>query len=180
LTDPFAAVNDNVLKALNIVGAKFAAKEYFLPQIIMSAQAAQSAFEQAKKILKKSDGQKGKTIVMATVKGDMHNIGKNIVCAVLESYGFNIVDLGVNIGAELIIEKALENQALAIGLSALMTTTMPEMEIVIKMRNDKNLKIPVIIGGAAVTKKFSDEIGADFYAKDAMEAAQFAQKLVNK
>ena len=180
LSDPFKAVNDNVLKALNIVGAKFAAKEYFLPQIIMSAQAAQAAFEQAKKVLKKSDMQKGKTIVMATVKGDMHNIGKNIVCAVLESYGFNIVDLGVNIGAELIIEKALENQALAIGLSALMTTTMPEMEIVIKMRNDKNLKIPVIIGGAAVTKKFSDEIGADFYAKDAMEAAQFVQTLIKK
>ncbi|MDR1784533.1 MAG: homocysteine S-methyltransferase family protein, partial [Endomicrobium sp.] len=149
--NPFKIVNDNVLKALNTVGEKFAAKEYFLPQIIMSAQAAQTAFSIIKNTLKKGETSSIGKIIMATVKGDMHDIGKNIVGAVLESYGFEVIDMGINVDSQAIIDKASEISPIAIGLSALMTTTMPEMEAVIKLRNTNHLPAKVIIGGAAVT-----------------------------
>ncbi|AKL98431.1 homocysteine S-methyltransferase family protein [Endomicrobium proavitum] len=178
--NPFKIVNDNVLAALNLVGDKFAAKEYFLPQIILSAQAAQSAFAIIKKTLKKDTVNAAGKVIMSTVKGDMHDIGKNIVCAVLESYGFDVVDMGVNVDSQIIIDKAREIKPLAIGLSALMTTTMPEMERAVNLRNAAHIETPIVIGGAAVTKKYADEIGADFYAKDAMETAHFVQSLSKK
>lgn len=173
----FKIVNDNVLEALNLVGEKFAAKEYFLPQIIMSAEAAQSAFAVVKKTLKKDETSSAGKVIMATVKGDMHDIGKNIVGAVLESYGFDVIDMGINVDSQAIIDKAQEVKPLAIGLSALMTTTMPEMEIVVKLRNEAHIQPKIIIGGAAVTKKFAEEIGADAYARDAMETAKFVKSL---
>jgi len=174
--DPFKTVSDNVLEALNLVGEKFAAKEFFLPQIIMSAEAAQAAFAIVKKTLKKASNDAGKVII-ATVKGDMHDIGKNIVGAVLESYGFEVIDMGINVDARDIIDKAQEINPLAIGLSALMTTTMPEMEKAVNLRNALGVKAKIIVGGAAVTKKFADEIGADSYAKDAMETARYIKGL---
>ncbi|MDR3244613.1 MAG: homocysteine S-methyltransferase family protein [Elusimicrobiota bacterium] len=180
-SDPFKTVNESVLKALNAVGDKFAAKEYFLPQIIMSAQAAQNAFAIIKDYIKnktvENENIKSAKIILATVKGDMHDIGKNIVGAVLESYGFEIIDLGINVDSKEIIEKAKELNPQIIGLSALMTTTMPEMEIIIKLINTMKLPVKVMIGGAAVTEKFAKEIGA-VYAKDAMEAAKTAQSLM--
>ncbi len=175
--NPFNAVNDNVLKALNIVGEKFSAREYFLPQIIMSAEAAQAAFAIIKKTLKKDDSLKSDKVIMATVKGDMHDIGKNIVSAVLESYGFEVIDMGINVESKDIISKAREVKPLAIGLSALMTTTMPEMEIIVKMRNEAHIQPKIVVGGAAVTKKYAQEIGADAYAKDAIEAANYVKSL---
>jgi 5-methyltetrahydrofolate--homocysteine methyltransferase len=145
----------------------------------MSAEVAQSAFAIIKGVLKNSSNQniKGSKILLATVKGDMHDIGKNIVGAVLESYGFEIIDMGVNVSAQDIIEKAKEINPIIIGLSALMTTTMPEMETVINLKKANLLPSKIIIGGAAVTAKFALEIGADFYAKDAMEGAKFASNL---
>ena len=175
--DPFREVNDSVLEALNLVGDKFAVKEYFLPQIIMSAEAAQTAFAVIKKSIKNENAQDAGKVIMATVKGDMHDIGKNIVGAVLESYGFEVIDMGINVDSQAIIDKAQEVKPIAIGLSALMTTTMPEMEIVVKLRNSAHIQPKIIIGGAAVTKKFADEIGADAYAKDAMETAKFIKSL---
>ena len=174
--DPFKTVSDNVLDALNLVGDKFAAKEFFLPQIIMSAEAAQTAFAIVKKTFKKEANDAGK-VIMATVKGDMHDIGKNIVGAVLESYGFEVIDMGINVDSQAIIDKAQEVKPLAIGLSALMTTTMPEMEIVVKLKNSAHIQPKIIIGGAAVTRKFADEIGADAYAKDAMDTAKYVKSL---
>jgi 5-methyltetrahydrofolate--homocysteine methyltransferase len=176
----FQVVNDSVLKALNIVGEKFASKEYFLPQIIMSAQAAQLAFSMVKATFKKDEIPSAGKVIMATVKGDMHDIGKNIVGAVLESYGFDVVDMGINVDSQLIIDKACEINPVAIGLSALMTTTMPEMETVVKLRNLAHVSTKIIIGGAAVTEKFSKEIGADVYAKDAMEAAGYIKAFQRK
>ncbi|MDR1259873.1 MAG: homocysteine S-methyltransferase family protein [Endomicrobium sp.] len=173
----FKIVNDNVLKALNFVGEKFALKEYFLPQIIMSAQAAQLAFAIVKTTLKKNQLSTTDKIIIATVKGDMHDIGKNIVGAVLESYGFDVIDMGINVDSQLIINKANEIKPVAIGLSALMTTTMPEMKTVVKLRDEINIQTKIIIGGAAVTEKFAKEIGADAYAKDAMEAAVYIRTL---
>lgn len=172
----FKVVNDNVLDALNLVGEKFAIKEYFLPQIIMSAEAAQVAFAEIKKTFTKEAASAGK-VIMATVKGDMHDIGKNIVSAVLESYGFEVIDLGINVDSEKIIETAQKEKPLAIGLSALMTTTMPEMEVVVNLRNGAHIQPKIVIGGAAVTKKFAEDIGADAYAKDAMETAKFIKSL---
>ena len=175
--NPFKTVNDNVLDALNLVGDKFAAKEYFLPQIIMSAEAAQTAFSAVKKTLKKDAASEAAKVIMATVKGDVHDIGKNIVCAVLESYGFEVIDMGIDVDAQEIIDKAQEIKPIAIGLSALMTTTMPEMEKVIKIRNAAHIQPKIIVGGAAVTKKYADEIGADAYAKDAVETAKYIKSL---
>jgi len=174
---PFKTVNDNVLDALNLVGDKFAAKEYFLPQIIMSAEAAQAAFAAVKKILKKDDLASADKVIMATVKGDVHDIGKNIVCAVLESYGFEVIDMGIDVDAQDIVDKAQEVKPIAIGLSALMTTTMPEMEKVIKIKNTAHIQPKIIVGGAAVTKKYAEEIGADAYAKDAVETAKYVKSL---
>lgn len=175
--EPFKIVNDNVLEALNLVGDKFAAKEYYLPQIIMSAEAAQTAFSIVKKTLKKEGAAAADKVIMATVKGDVHDIGKNIVCAVLESYGFEVIDMGIDVDAQDIVDKAQEIKPVAIGLSALMTTTMPEMEKVVKIRNTAHIQPKIIIGGAAVTKKYAEEIGADAYARDAVETAKYVKSL---
>ncbi|MDR1940884.1 MAG: homocysteine S-methyltransferase family protein [Endomicrobium sp.] len=176
--NPFQTVSDNVLEALNIVGEKFSSKEFFLPQIIMSAQAAQEAFAIVKTTLKKSAAQTAGKVIMATVKGDMHDIGKNIVCAVLESYGFDVIDMGVNVESHAVIEKAKQEKPVAIGLSALMTTTMPEMEKSVKLKNDSRLNVKIMIGGAAVTGKYAKEIGADHYSPDAMGTAKYLRQLI--
>jgi 5-methyltetrahydrofolate--homocysteine methyltransferase len=176
-SNPFQTVDDNVLKALNVVGKKFASKEYFLPQIIMSAQAAQAAFAIVKTTLKKDETSSVGKIIMATVKGDMHDIGKNIVSAVLESYGFDVIDMGINVDSQSIIDEARRINPIAIGLSALMTTTMPEMGMVVKLKNMACISAKIVVGGAAVTEKFAKEIGADAYARDAMEAARYVKTL---
>ncbi|MDR0401519.1 MAG: homocysteine S-methyltransferase family protein [Endomicrobium sp.] len=173
----FKIVNDNVLKALNTVGEKFSKKEYFLPQVIISAQAAQTAFNIIKTTLKNQSHDTISKIIMATVKGDMHDIGKNIVSIVLESYGFDVIDMGINVDSKTIINKANEIKPIAIGLSALMTTTMPEMETIVKLRDINNISSKIIIGGAAVTEKFAKEIKADAYAKDAIEAVAYIKSL---
>lgn len=174
---PLAIANDIILNALNEVGVKFKNKEYFLPQVILSAEAAQTAFARLKALLKKDASFKAGKVILATVKGDVHDIGKNIVAAVLESHGWEVIDLGKNVEAEMIVAAAEKENAQLIGLSALMTTTMLEMEKVIQIRNEKKLKIKVIVGGAPVTEKFAKEIGADGYAKDAVEAAEVAKRL---
>ena len=175
---PLTISNDLILKALNIVGDKFNSKEYFLPQVIMSAETAQKAFAYLKPKLKKGQKNSAGKIVMATVKGDVHDIGKNIVCAVLESFGFDVYDLGKNVDEQTIIDKAIEYNADIIGLSALMTTTMTEMEKVIKLKQKNNLKAKVIVGGAPVTKQFADSIKADAYAQDAISCAKQCSSLL--
>jgi 5-methyltetrahydrofolate--homocysteine methyltransferase len=117
-------------------------------------------------------------VVLATVKGDVHDIGKNIVAAVLESHGFEVLDLGKNIAAEAIVKIAIENNAKVVGLSALMTTTMLEMEAVVKERARQGGKFSIMLGGAPVTQKFMREIGADGYARDAVEAASLVKELL--
>ncbi|MDR0890538.1 MAG: homocysteine S-methyltransferase family protein [Endomicrobium sp.] len=166
----FQKISSCIINALNVVGERFASRQYFLPQIIMSAKVAQLAFATVKNILKKDTILSLGTIIIATVKGDIHDIGKNIVGAVFESYGFDVIDMGINVDPYSIIKKAKQINPIAIGLSALMTTTMPEMKTVIHLRNLSQIKTKVIIGGAAVTKQYSIDIGADAYAKDAMEA----------
>jgi 5-methyltetrahydrofolate--homocysteine methyltransferase len=177
---PLAIANDILLKALQTVGERFNRKEYFLPQVILSAEAAQAAFGVIKPLLKNDSSYKGNKIVLATVKGDVHDIGKNIVAAVFESHGWEVIDLGKNVTAETIVKAAKTKNAEMIGLSALMTTTMPQMEQVVKERNEQSIPSKIIVGGAPVTKKFADEIGADGFAKDAIEAVNIANLLLKK
>ena len=167
-----------MLRALNEVGEKFKKKEYFLPQVILAAEAAQAAFAELKPLLIKDTAFRSGKIVLATVKGDVHDIGKNIVAAVLESHGWEVVDLGKNVEAEDIVKSAEKEKAPVIGLSALMTTTMLEMEKVVQIKNARKSAVKIIVGGAPVTRKFAAEIGADGYAKDAVEAAEIAKKLL--
>ena len=174
---PLEVANDIVLKALNEVGNKFETKEFFLPQVIMSAEAAQMAFSYIKPLLKKEKGFGFGKIILATVYGDVHDIGKNIVGAVLESHGWQVIDLGKNVSCENIISAAKKEKPAIVGLSSLMTTTMLEMEKVINERNSLELGFKVMIGGAPVTQKFANEIGADGFAKDAVEAAKVAKIL---
>ena len=178
--DPLKISNELILKALNIVGEKFSTKEYFLPQVIMSAETAQLAFSYIKPMLKNQNKSSMGKIIMATVKGDVHDIGKNIVCAVLESFGFEVFDLGKNVEDDFIIKKAKEYNANIIGLSALMTTTMIEMEKIIDLKKKLNMDVKIMIGGAPVTRDFAKSIGADGYSRDAIEAAKLATNLLKK
>lgn len=178
--EPLSISNKLVLPALNEVGKKFSTKEFFLPQVMRSAETAQAAFGVLRPLLKKqSDWVAGK-IVLATVKGDVHDIGKNIVGAVLESHGWDVIDLGKNIDASQIIVRARQENADIVGLSALMTTTMPEMEAVVLARTEAGLDVKILIGGAPVTDVYAREIGADGYAPDAVTAATIAGRLIGK
>jgi len=176
-------VDDYMIPAINTVGQKFENKEYYLPQLMMSATAMKKGFTIVKPLLKKKingdKAQQQKTILLATVKGDIHDIGKNIVALMLENYNFNVIDLGKDVPALDIINAAKEHNADIIGLSALMTTTMTQMADVIDLANsDATITGKFIIGGAVVNQQYADEIGASGYAADAMEAVRLVQLLV--
>ena len=174
-------INSSILiPALETVGEKFAKKEYFLPQVILSAEAMQRAFGRLKKELKPSEAKAKGKIVIATVEGDIHDIGKNIVISVLENHGYKIYDLGRSVPANVIIKEAIKNRADVIGLSALMTTTMIQMERVIKELKKQRLKFRTIVGGAVVTKEFARRIGASAYARDAIEAVNIVKSLIKE
>ena len=167
-----------LIPAIEEVGKKFEAKEYFLPQIIMSAETMQKASARLNQELKADESSSKGKVVMATVEGDIHDIGKNIVIAVLESYGYEVFDLGKDVKKDVIVEAALEQGADVVGLSALMTTTMIAMEPVIEALNKRNKNIKVIVGGAAVTQEFADSIGASGYSRDAIAAVHLIGKLI--
>lgn len=173
---PLEIVNNEIIPALNIVGCGFEEKKVYLPQLLMSAEAAKSAFEVIKSFM--ADGEraaKKSTFVIATVHGDIHDIGKNIVKLLLENYGFDVVDLGKDVPPESIVEKVVELKAPFVGLSALMTTTVPSMEATIKLLREKAPWCKVVVGGAVLTKEYAEKIGADKYAKDAMECVRYAE-----
>ena len=173
-------VDKSLIPAINKVGELFDCKEYFLPQLIMSADAMRRGFQQLEPLLeehKSGAGRAGAVIVLATVEGDIHDIGKNIVALMLKNYGFKVIDLGKDVSAAGIIAAAKQHQAQIVGLSALMTTTMVKMADVIKMAKAEGLdKLKFMVGGAVVDQNYADEIGADAYAADAMEAVRIAQK----
>lgn len=174
-------VNEEIIPSLNIVGDGFEHKTVYLPQLLMSAEAAKGAFEVIKAYMsgKEKTADKG-TFVIATVYGDIHDIGKNIVKLLLENYGFNVVDLGRDVPPETIVEKVLELHAYLVGLSALMTTTVPSMEETIKQLREKAPWCKIVVGGAVLTQEYADKIGADKYAKDAMATVRYAEKTVNE
>ena len=144
----------------------------------MSAESAKCAFDVIKEFMQSGEKTKSKeTFVIATVKGDIHDIGKNIVKLLLENYGFDVIDLGKDVPPEVIVEKVLETNAKLVGLSALMTTTVPAMEETIKLLREKAPWCKVVVGGAVLTQEYADKIGADHYAKDAMEAVRYAERI---
>ncbi len=177
---PLDIVNNEIIPALNSVGKGFENKTVYLPQLLMSAEAAKSAFENIKAFM--ADGEKtgGKGVfIIATVHGDIHDIGKNIVKLLLENYGFDVVDLGKDVPSEKIVETAVKLHASLVGLSALMTTTVPAMEETVKSLKKAAPWCRTVVGGAVLTQEYADRIGADKYAKDAMEAVRYAQKIMS-
>lgn len=169
-------VNEEIIPALNVVGKGFEEKTVYLPQLLMSAEAAKSAFEVIKANMATDEkaSKTGPTIVLATVHGDIHDIGKNIVKLLMENYGFHVVDLGKDVAPETIVQKVVELHADCVGLSALMTTTVPAMEATIKALKEKAPWCKTVVGGAVLTQEYADKICADKYAKDAMEGVRYA------
>ena len=176
---PLDIVNSHVIPALDDVGKRFEEKKLFLPQLLMSAEAAKASFEVIKAAME-ADGNSVKkgNIIIATVHGDIHDIGKNIVKLLLENYGYNVIDLGKNVPPETVLNAVIENHAPLVGLSALMTTTVPAMEETVKLVKEKAPWCKTIVGGAVLTQDYADKIGADKYAADAMESVRYAETVI--
>ena len=178
--NPADILNKGLLAGMSIIGARFKKNEVYVPEVLIAARAMKSAMDILKPLLVKAGVEPLGTVVMGTVKGDLHDIGKNLVCMLLEGGGFKVIDAGINVEAAKFIQLAHEHQAALIGASALLTTTMTNMkELVDKIKaSDLAGKVNVMIGGAPVTQAFADEIGADGYAPDAASAVDLAKKLV--
>lgn len=176
---PLDIVNAHVIPALDNVGKRFEEKKLFLPQLLMSAEAAKASFEVIKATMS-ADGSSVKkgSIVIATVHGDIHDIGKNIVKLLLENYGYNVIDLGKNVPPETVLKAVTDNHAPLVGLSALMTTTVPAMEETVKLIKENAPWCKTVVGGAVLTQDYADKIGADKYAADAMETVRYAETVI--
>lgn len=177
---PMQISNEGLLPGLEEVGRRFEKNQVFLPQVMRSAETMQTAFTRLKAELHGLGIEPLAKILMATVEGDIHDIGKNIVCTLLENHGFEVIDLGKNVSAERIVAEAQSENVDAVGLSALMTTTMSEMENVVGKLRSAGVKTFTMVGGAVVTPEYAESIGADLYAKDAMEAVALIKKLLQK
>jgi len=173
-------LNEDLIPAINEVGNLFEQKKYFLPQLIASAETMELSMKRLEPLLATGDGKKRGTVIIATVKGDIHDIGKNLVALMLKNYGFDVIDMGKDVESGEIIAKAKETGADIIALSALMTTTMIRMKEVVELRNAEALSSKVIIGGAVTTEDYAKEIGADGYAKDAQDAVKIAISLTER
>ncbi len=178
--DSLTIINEEMIPALDRVGQGFEKGTVFLPQLLMSAEAAKAAFAVIKNILAasgKGDEPKKGTIILATVKGDIHDIGKNIVKVLLENYGYDVIDLGKDVPPETIVDTAMERNIRLVGLSALMTTTVVSMEETIKLLHEKKPDTKIMVGGAVLTKDYAESIGADCYGKDAMASVRYAESV---
>ena len=175
---PLNIIDEYLIPALDTVGKGFEKGTVFLPQLLMSADAAKIAFGVLKNCFDSSedDGKPKNSIVLATVKGDIHDIGKNIVKVLLENYQFHVVDLGKDVSPEKVVDTVLEQHISLVGLSALMTTTVTSMEETIRLLKKKAPDCRVMVGGAVLNQDYADMIGADFYGKDAMQSVHYAQK----
>lgn len=182
IMDPMEIVNSYVIPALDTVGDEYEAEEIFLPQLIQSAETVKKSFE----VIKKSISAKGEKniekgrIVLATVKGDIHDIGKNIVKVLLENYGFDVIDLGKDVPIEKVVEAVKDNDIKLVGLSALMTTTVANMKKTIEALRENNLDCKVFVGGAVLNENYAEMIGADFYARDARESVKIAEEIFSE
>jgi 5-methyltetrahydrofolate--homocysteine methyltransferase len=174
-----AIVNEEIVPALDKIGQAYEEKRAFLPQLLISAEAAKAAFEKIKAHVLAQGGEQTKKckIVLATVEGDIHDIGKNIVGTLLENYGFDVLDLGRDVKPEEIVAAVEATNAPLVGLSALMTTTVPSMANTILLLRKRTPNVKIMVGGAVLTKSYADQIGADGYAKDGMGAVRYAEQI---
>lgn len=177
--DPMEIINGKLIPALDAVGSKFEKGTIFLPQLIQSAGAAQAAFDVIKKAISERGGSgvSAGRVVLCTVKGDIHDIGKNIVKTLLENYGFDVIDLGKDVDYQDVVDAAIKYDVRLVGLSALMTTTLKSMENTIKLLHENNVNCKIVVGGAVLTPDYAEKIGADFYARDAKETVDVARKV---
>ena len=178
---PEEIINDGLIKGMRIVGEKFKNGEYFLPEVMVSAETMHKALELLRPKLENGDYKSKCSVVFGTVRGDLHDIGKNLVAMMFVGAGFDVIDLGIDVTPDKFAEAISEHEPRLLCLSALLTTTMPEMEVVISMLEERKLRnrIKVMIGGAPVTQKYADKIGADGYAPNAAEAVDKANFLLN-
>jgi 5-methyltetrahydrofolate--homocysteine methyltransferase len=178
-TPPLEIVNNCIIPALDTVGEAYEKGASFLPQLLMSAETANVAFDIIKENIKKDESSNKGDIIIATVKGDIHDIGKNIVKVILQNYGYTVHDLGKDVPPEKIVEYAKTTGIKLVGLSALMTTTVPSMEKTINQLKSFDSSIKIMVGGAVLTPEYAEMINADKYAKDAMEAVRYAKYIYN-
>jgi corrinoid protein of di/trimethylamine methyltransferase len=178
--DPLKLVNEYMVPAMDEVGRRFEANEYFVPELLISARAMKAALELIRPLLTARGDQPLGRVAIGTVKGDLHDIGKNLVGSLLEGGGFEVIDLGVNVTPEKFIAAVNEKNANIIAMSALLTTTMPAMKTTIDALKQTGVrgKVKVLIGGAPITQKYADEIGADGYSENAVGAVALAKKAV--
>jgi 5-methyltetrahydrofolate--homocysteine methyltransferase len=175
-------IGDALISAMDMVGERFSRQEIYVPEMLVSAHTMKRGLEILKPLLKGRQAPKGGTIIMATVKGDLHDIGKNLVIMMLEGAGFEVVDMGVNVDVSDVVEKVSEVRPDVLGLSALLTTTMPEMARVIEVLKERGLRenVKVMVGGAPVDRAFAERIGADGYGQDATEAVRLAREFTTR
>jgi 5-methyltetrahydrofolate--homocysteine methyltransferase len=174
---PLDIIKNEIIPALDIVGVGFENKTVYLPQLLMSAEASKSAFEEIKNSMNGEKNADKCAFIIATVKGDIHDIGKNIVKLLLENYGFAVTDLGKDVEPQTIVDTAIRLHAPMVGLSALMTTTVPAIEETVKLLKEQAPWVKTIVGGAVLTQDYADKIGADKYAKDAMDTVRYAEEI---
>ncbi len=177
---PSDILNEGLIAGMNVVGKKFKANEMYIPEVLIAARAMHAAMDIIKPLLTEAGAVSKGIALIGTVQGDLHDIGKNLVTMMLEGAGFNVVDAGVDIPAEKFVEEAKKNKAQIIGLSALLTTTMPAMkEVIDALRADAATKdVKVMVGGAPVTQEYADSIGANGYAPDASSAVDLAESML--
>jgi len=178
--DPLKLVNEQMIPAMDEVGRRFECSEYFVPELLISARAMKAALELIRPLLTARGDQPAGRVAIGTVKGDLHDIGKNLVASLLEGGGFEVIDLGVNVPPEKFIAAIKERQANIVAMSALLTTTMPAMKSTIEALKQAGVRdqVKVLIGGAPITQKYADEIGADGYSENAVGAVALAKKTI--
>ena len=177
-TAPKTVLDEGLIAGMEVVGARFKKNEVYIPEVLISARAMKMAMEVLEPELAKAGVQPVGRFVVGTVQGDLHDIGKNLVAMMLKGAGFDVVDLGVDVGPDKFVQQAKDSGAQVIGMSALLTTTMPGMEKTIKALQDAGVSAKIIVGGAPVTQNYADKIGADGYAPDAASAVDLAKSLV--
>jgi len=178
--DPLVLVNQHMIPAMDEVGRRFEASEYFVPELLIAARAMKSALDLIRPLLVARGDKPVGRVAIGTVKGDLHDIGKNLVASLLEGGGFEVIDLGVNVPPEKFIETVREKQANIVAMSALLTTTMPAMKTTIDALKQAGVRnqVKVLVGGAPITEKYAEEIGADGYSENAVGAVALAKKVV--
>jgi 5-methyltetrahydrofolate--homocysteine methyltransferase len=179
-TEPLSIINDGLMAGMNVVGERFKVGDMFVPEVLMAARAMNSGIELVKPLINDEDMPNAGTVVIGTVKGDLHDIGKNLVGMMMESAGFKVINVGVDVSTDKFIEAVKENDAKIVAMSAMLTTTMVYMKKVIEAIEEEGLRdqVKFMIGGAPVTTKYAEEIGADLYTVDASSAAEEGKTLV--